>query len=88
MRKWIERKIILNKISSVSLNFDYTVKENEDITFYGEITKDKAEKVVKDIFGDTTMVKSVRRYEKRYKIKVEDFIKNAIEIKENGENGK
>lgn len=88
MRKWIERKIVLNKISSVSLNFDYTVKENEDITFYGEITKEKAEKIVKDIFGDTTRVKSIKRYEKRYKIKVEDFINNAIEIKENGENGK
>ena len=82
MRATITRSVVVSTVNGYTIEIQDgkpTVKELEPVTVYGKLTKDKATKELKRVYGkdSAVSVNTVTEEEKQYEISVADFVKYA-----------
>ena len=82
MRATITRSVVVSTVNGYTIEIQEgkpTVKELEPVTVYGKLTKDKATKELKRVYGkdQAVSVSTVTEEEKQYEISVADFVKYA-----------
>lgn len=85
MRTTITREITESKINGFMIEIQEgkpTVKEVESVTVYGKISKEKALKELKKVYGKDApvSVSTIDETTNAYEISVADFVKNAKKV--------
>ena len=93
MRATITREMVVSTINGYTIEIEEgkpTVKEVQPVTVYGKVTKDKALKELKKVYGKDApvSVSTVDEETKRYEISVADFIKYAKVVTDSTEENK
>ena len=93
MRATITREMVVSTINGYTIEIQEgkpTVKEVSPVTVYGKVSKDKALKELKKVYGKDApvSVSTVTEESKRYEISVADFIKYAKVVNDQADENK